>query len=259
MITKDQILYWLPVFYDAYFGKKGIYVIGYTKSGTNWLKNMLRHYYGFELTPKYVPGQPFFGARAYHLHRFIKSSYFKKSSIYIVRDGRDTVVSRYFTMVNQKSQQLMKQDFIKFCGKEPTKDNIKELLPDYITFLINYHKSTIDYKSHVCEAIYNNYFIVKYEDLHNDTYITLRSCINYLTPRERMDDIKINDAIEYCSLEASKKRQKIDTGFFRKGGGKTGDWRNYFTKKSALAYENYAGEILIKLGYEDNDNWINEF
>lgn len=59
MLKKDQVLYWLPVLYDAYIGHKGFYVIGYTKSGTNWLKNMLRHYYGFKLPARYTPGKPF--------------------------------------------------------------------------------------------------------------------------------------------------------------------------------------------------------
>lgn len=259
MITRDQILYWLPVVYDAYFGKKGIYVVGYTKSGTNWLKNILRFYYDIKLTPKFQFGQPFFGARVYHMHRFINTSYFRKRSIYIVRDGRDTLVSRYFTMVNQESQALMNKDFRKFSGKVPTRENIKEVLPMYIKFLIDYHKSTIDYKAHVNKAFNEDYFIVKYEDLHTGTADVVKQSIKHLTPNVEIDEARIQDAIEYCSLEASRKRQKKDTGFFRKGGGKTGDWRNYFTKESAQVYHNYAGDILINLGYEKDENWVNAF
>lgn len=259
MVKKDQILYWMPVLYDAFIGHKGFYVVGYTKSGTNWLKNMLRHYYEFDLPAKYTIGESFFGPRVYHMHRFLPTNYFLNKSIYLVRDGRDTVVSRYFTMVNQESQQLMKRDFMSYSGQIPTKDNIKELLPFYIKFLINYHKSTIDYKTHVNKAINNNFFILKYEDLHANTRQAFKKAVQFLTPNIGVNNQRIEDAIEYCSLESSKKRQKKDTGFFREGGGQSGDWRNYFTKESALVYENYAGDILISLGYETNQDWVNQF
>ena len=259
MLKKDQVLYWMPVLFDAYIGHKGIYVIGYTKSGTNWLKNMLRYYYDFKLPARYIPGKPFFGPRVYHMHRFLPTSYFQKKSIYLVRDGRDTIVSRYFTMVNQASQSLMKKDFINYSGETPTKENIKLLLPLYIKFLINYHKSTIDYISHVNKAIENNFLILKYEGLHKETAQTLKKSVQYLTPEIEISDSRIDESVEYWSLEASKKRQKKDTGFFRKGGGQTGDWKNYFTLESANVYNEYAGDILIELGYEKSKDWVNEF
>lgn len=259
MLKKDQVLYWMPVLYDAYIGHKGFYVLGYTKSGTNWLKNMLRYYYDIKLPARYTPGKSFFGPRVYHMHRFLPTSYFQNKSIYLVRDGRDTIVSRYFTMVNQESQSLMKKDFINYTGKTPTKENIKSLLPLYIKFLINYHKSTIDYKSHVNKAINNNFFILKYEDLHKETSQSLKKSVQYLTPAIKIDELRIDEAVEYWSLEASIKRQKKDTGFFRKGGGQTGDWRNYFTLESAKVYNEYAGDVLVELGYEKSKDWINDF
>jgi hypothetical protein len=259
MIKKDQILYWLPVFYDAFIGRKGYYVIGYTKSGTNWLCNMLRYYYGIKLPARYSVKQGFFGSRIYHMHRFLPTNYFLKSSIYLVRDGRDTIVSRYFTMVNQESQMLMKHDFIKYSGNKPTIENIKETLPDYIRFLITYHKSTVDYKTHVDIAINKGYFIIKYEELHTETATALTKAVQFLTPENSLNKQLINESVEYWSFEASKKRQKVDTGFFRKGGGQSGDWKNYFTRESADTFNEYAGDVLIKLGYEENNNWVNRF
>lgn len=257
--SKDYIFYWLPVFYNAYIGKKGFFVIGYTKSGTNWLKNLIRHYYGIKLLPRYTPGDGFLGERIYHMHRFLPTKFYRASSVYLVRDGRDTVVSRYFTMVKQKSQSLMKNDFIKYCGKEPTKENIKELLPDYITFLITYHKSTIDYRSHVKKAMNEGYFIVKYEDLLANTTNTLRKVLRHYKPNEQVNEERLKEVIDYHSFEASVKRQKKDTGFFRKGGGTSGDWRNHFTNKCAKVYDHYAGDVLIQLGYEKDHNWVNAF
>lgn len=177
----------------------------------------------------------------------------------MVRDGRDTIVSRYFTMVKQDSQSIMKEDFEKYSGIKPTADNIKDNLPAYISFLKDYHKSTIDYLSHVNKAVNDGYFIIKYEDLIKDTPGTLTKVLNFVSKNDPINTDKMNEAIDYCSFEKAKKRQKKDTGFFRKGGGKTGDWRNYFSHKSAQVYDEYAGDLLVKLGYEKDRNWINDF
>lgn len=256
---KKHFKYWTPVLYDAYIGKKGIYILGYTKSGTNWLRNIVHRYYDVKYVPKYTLGEPLNVIRVYHLHRFINSDYYNKKTIYMIRDGRDTLISRYFTMVNQPSQKIMKHDFIKFSNKIPTSENIKELLPFYINFLKEYKKSTIDYVSHVNLAIQKNLFFIKYEDLKKDTFNEVKKVLMYLNPDLEIDEEKLLEAIDYCSIENAKKRQKVDTGFFRKGAGGTGDWKNYFNKQSAQLYNEYAGSVLIKLGYEQDEEWVRNF
>lgn len=253
---KQQFYYWFSVVYDSYCVKKGYFVIGYTKSGTNWLRNLIRYYYEIDLPEK---DNSFFRQRVHHMHRFVPASYFKKKSVYMVRDGRDTIVSRYFTMIKQPSQQLMKRDFIKYSNVEPTSENIKELLPLYIEFLKTYHKSTIDYSAHVKKALKDKYFIIKYEDLLDNTADTLSLVLSHFNPEESINIQKVKDVIEFSSFDASKKRQKKESGFFRKDGGKSGGWKDYFTTQSANVYNNYAGDLLIKFGYESNANWVEGF
>ncbi len=37
--------------------------------------------------------------------------------------------------------------------------------------------------------------------------------------------------------------------------GKTGEWKKYFTDAHKQIFKEVAGELLVRLGYEENDNW----
>jgi hypothetical protein len=37
--------------------------------------------------------------------------------------------------------------------------------------------------------------------------------------------------------------------------GKTGGWREYFTNEHKQLFKNVAGDLLVKLGYEENNDW----
>jgi hypothetical protein len=37
--------------------------------------------------------------------------------------------------------------------------------------------------------------------------------------------------------------------------GKMGEWRTHFTPAHKSMFKEVAGELLVKLGYEDGDNW----
>jgi hypothetical protein len=41
--------------------------------------------------------------------------------------------------------------------------------------------------------------------------------------------------------------------------GVSGDWKNYFTYKDALLFDEIAGDALLEFGYETNKSWIEKF
>ncbi len=43
------------------------------------------------------------------------------------------------------------------------------------------------------------------------------------------------------------------TSFYRKGVA--GDWKNLFDERDKEIYKEEAGELLIRLGYENNGSW----
>ncbi len=53
------------------------------------------------------------------------------------------------------------------------------------------------------------------------------------------------------SLESSINPSKSPT--FR--SGKTGEWKNHFTDEHKKIFKDVAGDLLIKLGYEKDNDW----
>jgi len=89
---------------------------------------------------------------------------------------------------------------------------------------------------------------IHFEDLIQDRVRTLNRILDHFlarvplpTPRSRILD---------C-LEASINPSKSPT--FR--SGKTGEWKKYFTAEHKTIFKEVAGDLLLKLGYEKDNNW----
>jgi len=89
---------------------------------------------------------------------------------------------------------------------------------------------------------------IHFEDLINDRAGALTRIMDHLlarlplpAPRELILD----------SLESAINPAKSPT--FR--SGKTGEWRKYFTDEHKYVFKNCAGDLLIRLGYEENGDW----
>jgi hypothetical protein len=87
-----------------------------------------------------------------------------------------------------------------------------------------------------------------FEDLIQDRAATLTRIIEHFLVRVKVSAPreKILDA-----LETSINPKKSPT--FR--SGKTGEWKKHFTDEHKKIFKDVAGDLLIKLGYETNDNW----
>jgi hypothetical protein len=62
------------------------------------------------------------------------------------------------------------------------------------------------------------------------------------------------EAADFERVSGGRKRGEEDSSsLFRKGVA--GDWRSVFTERDKRVFKEAAGELLIKLGYEDDDQW----
>lgn len=90
---------------------------------------------------------------------------------------------------------------------------------------------------------------IRFEDLINNRDATLMSMLDevektgYQIPKLREKALAI--------LVEAIQPQKSHT--FR--SGKTGGWRNYFTEEHKTLFKEIAGDLLVKLGYEENNDW----
>lgn len=94
-----------------------------------------------------------------------------------------------------------------------------------------------------------NVLSVRFEDLINNRDLTLRAMLyevektGYKIPTARENALPVLvDAIQ---------PKKSHT--FR--SGKTGGWREYFTEEHQRLFKDVAGDLLVQLGYEKNNNW----
>ncbi len=90
---------------------------------------------------------------------------------------------------------------------------------------------------------------IRFEELINNRDVTLNAMLNEVertgykipTPREKALPVLV-DAIQ---------PKKSHT--FR--SGKTGGWKQYFTEEHKLLFKSIAGNLLVQLGYEKNNDW----
>jgi hypothetical protein len=93
-------------------------------------------------------------------------------------------------------------------------------------------------------------FVMKihFEDLIHDRAGTLNRIIDHFLVRV---PLTISRETILDSLESSINPSKSPT--FR--SGKTGEWKKYFTDKHKKIFKDVAGDLLIRLGYEKDNDW----
>jgi len=90
---------------------------------------------------------------------------------------------------------------------------------------------------------------IRFEDLINKRDATLNAMLHEVektgykipTPREKSLEILVE------AIQPKKSRT------FR--AGKTGGWRQHFTEEHKKLFKDVAGDLLVRLGYETNNNW----
>ncbi len=96
----------------------------------------------------------------------------------------------------------------------------------------------------------------KYENLRINTSYELQKIIRSLNKIELSKSKADEIALKYSFENQSNRKagEENINSFMRKGI--VGDWKNSFTKESKELFAEFAGEELIKLGYEKDYSWI---
>ena len=166
------------------------------------------------------------------------------ASFLIIRDPRDQVVSEiFFAMEIHRGHAL--HAFLH--AQEDMEARISALLHG------------IDDDAHKRVGIRDHYerflpwieeegiCIIRYEDLIGKREIELRKIMKYLSGRGFTPDVPQVQAIK--TIERQMEPSKSET--FRKG--QSGGWRRYFTQKNIIEFNEIAGDLLSRLGYEGEE------
>lgn len=234
-------------------GKKGnIYIAEFPKSGGTWLGQMLGELAGLPFPRNESVKQPCI----LHGHYLVEKS--NTRLVHLMRDGRDVMVSAYhYFLLNEEMSSPVRMYWKNKMHLEDFSD-VRSHLPLFINvFFENYRsgwsrKTWTDFVNyyHLRKEVIN----VKYESLNLDTENTVSSLVDKLELQSSKETQKA--IIEKYSFKSQTGRKKGEIGarsFLRKGS--VGDWKNYFSRDAADVFNTYAGDALVKAGYERDKNW----
>ena len=186
--------------------------------------------------------------------------------IHIIRDGRDVAVSLLHHMWNHAKDEggiyeLTPEELAK---RRAYRENPKELVEagDGVFPKDMLREEASGWREQVSKAMKDDrwllgadYTEVRYEDLQKIPAQEIRRLLEFLGAAGSEETVRqCVRAASFEKLSKGRKRGEEDpSSFFRKGVA--GDWRNVFTKEDKQIFKEAAGDLLIELGYEKNDEW----
>lgn len=235
-------------------GSVPLYAVNeFPKSGGTWVGQMV----GRALDVPF-PRNRFPALKPSIMHGHYLNPWGMKNVVVVWRDGRDVMVSWYHQQlfphewnhlqVERSRRELPLADY----------DDIYGNLPAFIEYAFTrphspgFSWTDFVHRWHTREDVVH----VRYEDLRRDTPGELRRIISKLTGKKISPERASAIADEFSFERQSGRRsgQEDKGSFLRKGV--VGDWCNAFGPEASRAFDRYAGEELILLGYEQDRGWV---
>lgn len=180
--------------------------------------------------------------------------------IHIIRDGRDVTVSAVHHNWNKskdrggpliispadaKRRQAYRED--PQATSMFTEKSLRGRAEAWSTFV---RRATEDGPA----LLGDNYAEVRYEDLLERPQQEVRRLLQFLGART--DGNTVEQCVKAASFEklskGRRRGEEDNTSFFRKGVA--GDWKNVFTERDREVFDEVAGDLLIRLGYEEGNS-----
>lgn len=241
-------------------GALGIYpVIEYPKCGGTWLSRML----SLSLQLPFAQYARLPVAMPCVVHGHWKHHNRLRNITYLMRDGRDVMVSFYFHFSrptenpNHKNKAVYMQKLRRILGQDADIQDIRTNLPRFIEHIFaNPIACKQNWRDHN-ETWWGKPGVsyIKYEDLRTDCEASMIRLVESL--QRPVNEHRIKTAIDLYSMQRMTGRapgEEDKESFIRKGV--VGDWRNHFSREAAEMFNDLAGDALIELGYEHDRSWI---
>lgn len=237
------------------------YVSEFPKSGGTWLASMLSDY--LQLPFPRMIRLPVGFSCVLQNHWTYDPRLRRVTTIY--RDGRDVMSSFFYDKIrmgqhaNVAARNRVRKDYRKLFGKDPQPEDIVELLPKFLEYEFTrpgrgVHAAWPDYvmgwhdRPHVVS--------VSYEELLTDANQSLKRVVEELTGEEA-DPWRLETAVEKFRFERVTGRKRGTTDIAQHARKAiAGDWKNTFSRESAEIFNDFAGDALVQLGYEQDKRWI---
>ncbi len=185
--------------------------------------------------------------------------------IHIIRDGRDVAVSTVHHKWNQAEdrggttrinpEQAAKREAY-YEDPQALLETGEGIFPE--RWLENY---ATKWRANVSKTVRDgpallgaNYREVRYEELLERPEEEVGRLLEFLGADASEQTVRrCVSAASFERLAGGRERGQEAASFFRKGIA--GDWKNVFTEQDKRVFKAAAGDLLIELGYEENNDW----
>lgn len=236
-----------------------LYVLGYPKSGTSWACQLMADY--FQLPFPQYSLLPIGCAAVVHGHEIAAPDY--PCAVYVLRDGRDALVSLYFHLLNRSlsekaSADARRQRQARFLGLDEAR-TCRDNMPAFVQRQMEQPTSCrANWSEHVRSYLTlrnSTMALLRYEDLLADGPKALSAVVHQLSDAEA-DPERISAALDRYSFQRQTggQRREQDRSFLRQG--RSGDWTKHFNREAAEIFDHYCGDVLIASGYERDRSWV---
>lgn len=182
--------------------------------------------------------------------------------IFIVRDGRDAILSHRFQAFIDRAEYLSKEDlrirqeFIDdpnsfYSGKSSlfSENGLRQSAKRWAHNLV-------DTDTTASELLGERYFHLRFEDLVSNPLYEMTKLWSFLGVDSTLNGLKeaINSELQQ-NPDAEWQKMKAAEIFGSLTKGERGNWQELFNHRDRQIFKEVAGETLISWGYEQNLDW----
>jgi hypothetical protein len=182
--------------------------------------------------------------------------------VYIVRDGRDVLISERFRNLVEDSKFLKAEDkhIVEDLRKDQTQftNGTRSIFTETVIrrVAMGWVKNLKETEEEGCRLYGENYLGLRYEDLLAAPFDELTKLWNFLGVKKINKSLDKDIKTEMASNpdeEWQAQRNEGIASFLPKG--QAGNWTRLFTVRDKSVFKEVAGAMLVKWGYEKNNDW----
>ena len=170
-----------------------------------------------------------------------------RATVFVYRDPRDMVVSHVFYATEMHAGHGMHQYYTETL--QTMEQRINAAIQGVEEPGAQLSSVREKYQAYLCWLEQPGVLSMRFEDLILDRAAALSLLLDYLELHGFSPRIGRQQAVETLAQAIAPRK----SGTFRKG--QPGNWQEYFTQANKTLFKETAGDLLVRLGYEHDDNW----
>ena len=170
-----------------------------------------------------------------------------RATIFVYRDPRDMLVSHVFYATQMHTGHGMHRYYTETLGT--MEERLKAAIQGVDEPGAELSPIRQKYDGYLGWLEQPEVLCLRFEDLILDRPVALGRILDYLVQRGFVPRLPRQQEISILEQAIAPKK----SGTFRKG--QPGNWREHFTEANKTSFKRQAGDLLIRLGYEEDQNW----